>query len=81
MNRSAFVHSLEISPGPTGSERPEGALARPRWGADAVVLSPVLAPLSLVSGAVVALVTLRKGPLPGLQVAAECPGSCPDRRF
>jgi len=34
------------------------------------LLSPVLAPLSLVSGAVVALVTLRKGPVPGLQVAA-----------
>jgi len=33
------------------------------------LLSPVLAPLSLVSGAVVALVTLRKGPVPGLQVA------------
>jgi hypothetical protein len=33
------------------------------------LLSPVLAPLSLVSGAVVALVVLRKGPVPGLQVA------------
>ena len=33
------------------------------------LLSPVLAPLSLVSGAVVALVTLRGGPVPGLQVA------------
>lgn len=33
------------------------------------LLSPVLAPLSLVSGAVVALVTLRKGAVPGLQVA------------
>jgi hypothetical protein len=33
------------------------------------LLSPVLAPLSLVSGAVVALVTLRNGLVPGLQVA------------
>jgi len=34
------------------------------------LLSPVLAPLSLVSGAVVALVTLRNGLAPGLRVAA-----------
>lgn len=33
------------------------------------LLSPVLAPLSLVSGAVVTLVTLRNGLVPGLQVA------------
>jgi hypothetical protein len=33
------------------------------------LLSPVLAPLSLVSAAVVALVTLRNGLVPGLQVA------------
>ena len=33
------------------------------------LLSPVLAPLSLVSGAVVALVTLRNGLVAGLQVA------------
>jgi hypothetical protein len=33
------------------------------------LLSPVLAPLSLVSGGVVALVTLRSGLVPGLQVA------------
>jgi hypothetical protein len=33
------------------------------------LLSPILAPLSLVSGAVVALVTLRNGLVPGLQVA------------
>jgi hypothetical protein len=33
------------------------------------LLSPILAPLSLVSAAIVALVTLRNGPVPGLQVA------------